>query len=48
MPDTLDEHGGDALDGDEIARLVLIEVGVNVGTGAPKQAWSHRTRGARR
>lgn len=43
MPDTLDEDGDDALDGDETERLVFIEVGVRVETGAPKQAWSQRT-----
>lgn len=26
------------------ARVVFIEGGVNAGAGAPKQAWSHRTR----
>jgi len=44
LPDTLDEHGGDTFSGDEMARLVFIEDVVDVGTGAPKQARSQRTR----
>jgi hypothetical protein len=36
LPDTLDEHGDDALDGDEAEHLVFIDVVVRVETGAPR------------
>jgi hypothetical protein len=36
LPDTLDEHGDDDLDGDEAEHLVFIDGGVRVKTGAPK------------
>jgi hypothetical protein len=36
LPDTLDEHGDDALDGDETGRFVFIDGVVRVKKGAPK------------